>query len=366
MNVTINSQLLAQELRALNKIVPTKPTFEILSHTLVTTTDVGLEFYATDLEVSLQSSCECMVNEHGKTAVPVAKLLQMVEQFPDGDVTLSVDKAQVLIRCGGFVSRLRVHPVNDFPQVPIVEGEQLTLDAGELRTLIARTRHAVSANASKYVLKGALLSCYDSVDGNGAKFPTASMVATEGKRLALAFHQKSEGPPMNIVIPAKALDSLAEGSEEGVVTMTVGPRHMFFAVNGKTLTSRKLEGEFPQYKRIIPGANDKVIVADRMLLTAALKRVVLAAEENGAIYASFTSGRLELSSASAGIGSAFEPLEVAYDGAPLKVLINGEAVLDFLNAADKPTIEIKLKDEKTAALLSSGADHISVIMLMRP
>jgi DNA polymerase-3 subunit beta len=357
-NATVNSQLLAVELRSLNKIVPTKPTFEILSHALVTTADDKLEFYATDLEVALSTSCAARVDAPGAVALPVAKLLQMVEQFPDADVSLTVDKAQVVVKCGGFTSRLRVLPVGDFPEPPIVVGAVSKIDAASLRGLIAKTRHAVSMTATKYVLKGALLECSG---------PAAAMIATEGKRLSLAMSARLDGSDLSVVVPAKALDVLAEGSDEGELTLTIGDRHMFFALNGKLLTSRKLEGQFPKWRLIVPTQNDKKIVVERNVICAALRRVILAAEENGALYVTLSPGLLELSAASVGIGSAYEPVQVSYDGPKLKILIPGEYLLDFFNSSDRETVTIELKDEKTAArLLGGGDDHVGVVMLMRP
>lgn len=349
MIATVNSQLLAAELRLLCKVVPTKPAIAILGHVLITAREGELHLYATDLEVSLSSSCPADVELPGRVALPAAKLLQMVEQFPDADVNVSEDK-QVLIRCGAFRSKVSAMRADDFPVQPAVEGITCALD-GRLSQLIAKTRHAISMTASKRILQGALLTLAG---------PTGAMVATDGKRLALATMSR-EGPDLRIIIPAKALDMLPDGEIE----VTEGPRHLFFKANGRMLTSRTIDGEYPKYDRIIPRGNDKVVTVERLAFAAALRRVGTTSEGNRAVRIRVTPGLLELSSSSSEVGSADEPVIVGYEGPSLKVSMNGDYILDFLNAASSETIILKLKDESTAAYFSDGEDHLEVIMLMR-
>lgn len=351
MNVTINSQTLATELRLLNKIVPNKPAIPILSHALFTA-DEHLTLYATDLEISLSTPCAAEVTTPGSVALPVGKLLAMVEQFMDADVTLAVDK-DVTICCGAFKAKLQAMPVRDFPPPPEPEGEQSTFDGNVLRRLIAKTRYAVTSTG-KGVLQGALLTVVG---------PAAAMVATDGKRLTLAT-MAAEGKDLRIVIPAKALDALVDQAGQTVELM-VGSRHLFFTAEGRLLTSRMLDGKFPQYEKIIPRANDKQVVVQRLDLAAVLRRVLVAAEANQAIYLKITPGQMEITSASAEVGTADEAISTQYDGPPLTVCINGGYVLEFLEAAVGATITIALKDENSAVLLMDGNDYLDVIMLMR-
>lgn len=353
MNVTVNSQVLATELRALNKVVPTKPAIAILSYALLRADD-KLHLYATDLEVGLNTECAAHVDVPGTIVLPVAKFLAMVEQFPDADVTLTADGDKVLVRCNAFRSKLQALPKEGFPVQPTVEGEACTLDALALRALIGKTRYAISATAAKYVLQGALLTLAG---------PMGTMVTTDSKRLAIAMMGRT-GADQRIVVPMKTLDLLASQSDVGDVTLTVGPRHLFFASAGRLLISRAIDGQFPKYDSIVPRDNDKLIVADRSALAAALRRVILAAEESQAVYFDITPGQLLLSSSSAEVGSADEvvPVDTAIT---LKICINGSYVHDFLSVALDQTVAFKLKDEKSAMLMSDGNDHVGVVMLMR-
>ena len=190
------------------------------------------------------------------------------------------------------------------------------------------------------------------------KDTVAAMVATDSKRLALATASRT-GADANVIIPAKTLDMIGDATE-----MTIGERHLFFTSGDRTLVSRTLDGQFPAYERIIPRDNGLIVVVSRQALMAALKRVVLVSEDNKATYLNMSSGLIELSSASAEVGSAVEPV-VASCAFELKVCCNGEYILDFLNAARNETIQLHLKDAKSALMMTDGDDHVGVAMLMR-
>lgn len=354
MIVTVNSQVLATELRLLNKIVPTKPAIAILSHALFRAEDV-LKLYATDLEVALGTECSARIEQPGRVALPVAKFLSLVEQFPNADVRIEAAKAQVLVTCGAFKSKLQAMPVADFPEPPQVEGTATSIDAAALRQLIDRVRYAVSPTSSRFVLQGALLTLAG---------PVAAMAATDGKRLSLATAGRT-GPDQRVIVPMKTLDILAGQSESGDVQLTVGERHLFFSVGGRLLTSRTIDGQFPAYERIIPRDNDKSFAVDVQQLAAALRRIVLVAEGNCATYLAIGRDALELSTQSAEVGSAQEVVRAAYDGPPLRFCVNGGYVLDFLNAAQGQTVTMSVKDANGSMLLTDGDSYVGVVMLMR-
>lgn len=357
MNLTVNSQLLAAELRLLNRVVPTKPVLAALSHVLLEAAEGVLALHATDMEVCLSSACPANVIAPGSATLPVGKFLALVEQFPDADVSMVLEQGKVFVRCGAFKSRIQTLPVDDYPARPRREGAPSTLDAATLAALIAKTRYAVSATAAKYVMQGALLTL------NSAG---AAMAATDGKRLALATMLRQGGDNHRVVLPIKLLDVLAGQLGATDVEFSAGLNHLFFLVDGRLIASRTMDGEFPNYDRILPRGNDKRVVVERAPLTAALRRMVLVAEENQAIYFSIGGGAMELTTASAEVGSADEQVPAAYDGPPLKICVNGRYVLDYLEAAVHDAFTMALKDESSAMLLTEGNDdHVAVIMLMR-
>lgn len=356
MNVVVNSQTLASELRLLNKVVPSKPAIQILGHVLLEADDEGLKLYATDLEIGLATTCKAETRMRGRTALPANRFLQIVEQFRDDDVELTGDGKTVVVRCGSYATKLQAGDATDFPQPPKPgDGIEATLDAASLRQLIAKTRGSVSQSGQARTLQGACLTLAG---------PVGAMAATDGKRLSIATVARS-GPDARTIIPTKALDLLAAQQDSGEVAISISSNGLLFHINGRTINSRTVDGEYPKYEMIVPRENNLRVGVDRMTLLAALRRVVLTAEDTKAIRFNLRARGLELWSSSAGIGSASEEVPVDYDGEPLKIWMSGEYVLDFLEAAVGREVTISLKDGNTAALLADGKSHLGVIMLMK-
>jgi DNA polymerase-3 subunit beta len=270
-------------------------------------------------------------------------------------VILASDKQHVTVKCGGFKSRLQAMPVDDFPRPEPVEGLSSTIDGAALRQLIARTRYAINATASKHIMQGALLTLAG---------PTAAMVATDGHRLALATMSRT-GADVRVIIPMKTLDVLSGSADIGQLEFTIGEQRLFFQSGERLLVSRTIDSQFPAYERIIPRDSNKKAVIERATLSAAIKRVGLVSEQNQAAYFDFAEGSVDISAASAEVGSADERVPIGYTGEPLKVCCSWRYLLDFLDAASGQIVTLELKDDKRPILLTDGDDHIAVIMLMR-
>lgn len=354
MNITVNSQSLVTELRLLNKIVPSKPTIAILSHVLMSA-DRGLTLHATDLEVGLITPCAATVHETGIVALPAVKLLALVEQFPNADVSIVLEKGKAVVRCGAFTTRLQVVPVDEFPALTPVQGTMNVLPSDGLRRLIAKTRYAITEMGSKYILKGGLMTLAGQA---------AALAATDSKRLALVTIGRT-GSDASAVIPAKTLDAIVALLGDGDVEMTVGPQHLFFRFGARLLISRTIDGKFPAYERIIPKQNVNRVTVDKNGLAAALRRITLVSDENQAVYFTVANDALMLSTSSAEVGSADEKVACDYAGPTLKVCMNGSYVLDFLDVAGDERIIIALKDATGAVLLLDGQDHLAVVMAMK-
>jgi len=357
MNLNINSQILAEELRHLNKIVPSKPTIQILSHILFRATEGNLSFYATDLELGLLSSVTADVREPGELALPAQKMLSLVEQFPDDDVSIMKDKTQVVVRCGKFTSRLQVLPTFDFPKIPQESGKSSLLSGQALSQAIDKTIYAIVEGGPKYITQGALLT----LKQNGA-----AMIATDGKRLAVATMQLDKNnEEMRVIVPLKTLNVLTTQLGNGEVTMTNSEKHLFFRIENRLLISRMIDGSFPRYEAIIPRENDKKIAISKYQFASALRRVNLVSGDNKAVNFEVTEGQLKISSSSVEVGSADEVVEVHYSGPDLKICVNGDHVLDFANTAIHSNIVMALKDSLTAMMLLDGDSYVGVIMLLK-
>lgn len=352
MNVTVNSQILAAELRTVNKIAPSKAPVPILTHVLLVAKDDKLEFHATDLEIGVLTACPAMkIETPGTIALPAARLLAMVEQFPNAEVIIAADSTQATVTCKAYKSRLQMLPANDFPTLPQATGDEHALNALELRRLIGCTRYAISDKAGKYFMQGALLAL------NG---PLAAMVATDGKQLAVATMPR-EGVDAQMILPMKTLDVLALQTELGNLSLTVGERHLFFGMNGRTIISRTIDGQFPNYRRIVPQDFTAKAIVDRQDLAAALRRVGLVAEESHGIKLSFRPAILDITAATANIGDAAESVFITYEGDPLEIATNWQHLLSALEVGTQPEVTIKLKD-RSPLLLEDGAHHLAVIL----
>jgi len=356
MHFTANSQYLAQELRLVNKVAPTKAPLPILSHVLLQTLDDRVQLYATDLEVGLLTTCRASISLPGMVALPVATLLSMVEHFPNADVTLSVDKQSAHIVCGEFTSRLQSLPAAEFAKMPEVTGATAEINSVGFRQLLTRTRYAVSDETNQFLLRGALLTLTGEV---------GAMVGLDGKRLALATMART-GQDVRATIPVKTIDLLlAMPDLPEATTITIGDRHLFFQMGQRLLISRMLEGEFPKFERIIPQGCDKKAAVSRHALAAALHRVGLIAGEDSAARFHFSADGLNITSSRADVGEAGEKVPIQYEGDPITVCANWQFVVDFLEAATTATVLIELKDVKTPLLLTEGDNHLAVVMLMQ-
>lgn len=354
MKISVNSQLLAQELRLLSRVIPDKPTIPVLANVLFMASD-ALTLRATNLQVQLVTQCPATIDVPGSVTLPAKKLLEMVEQFQNADVQITLDKGQVHVVCGAFRSRLQTLPATDFPALPIVEKEISTLPTSTLFVLIGRVKYAIAAKVQKFVMDGALLALTGDV---------MAMVTTDGKRLSLSTASRAAGADLSLVIPSETLDVLtALVGEE--LTFSTGPRHLFFTVGSRLLVSRMMDGKFPNYDRIIPRENTYVMTVNRSLLAAAIRRVNSVSEQDLAVYLSLSGDLLSLTSKSAAIGDAYEDVLATYTGPDLKLCVNGQYLLDFLGASRGEFVTLSVKDAKTALLAADGEDFINVIMPMR-
>lgn len=358
MIVTVNSEVFAQELRTVEKIVSGKTLIPVLQNVLLRANE-HLHFSTTDNEVSISTRCAANVQAPGAVTLPVKTLLDMISQLPDAEVYLAMDeRGQVRIASGNFKSRLQALPAETFPVLPAINGEIVSLSGNVLRILAHKVRFAINEKTTRFSINGALLS----LTGN-----VIAMVATDGKRLALATAVRSEeGASISAIIPTKTLDVLLSQEVLGAdMKFALGERHLFFDFENGLLSSRMLEEKFPAYQRIIPRDNAQVLTIGRASFLAALKRVSLVSADTRTTTFAIEKDALTIGASSAELGDALEHLPIKYEGPNLKIAIDWSYVIDFLNASSGQFITMALKDGGPSALFSDGADYINVILLQR-
>ena len=370
MEFSAQKQDLLRELDLVQGVVERKATIPILSNLLLETSDSNLRISATDLELGIRCGCPANVKKEGSGTVPAKRLLDIVRSLPDAEVKLKIlENHWVQLACERSSFKLVGMAKDNFPALPSVPKGLASIPANVLVALIDRTIFAISSEETRYTLNGALLLL---------KPENATMVATDGHRLALIERQVEIAGLSNelkILIPKKAMSELrrllAHVEADTSVEMSKDESHLFFSVGDRLLISRMLTGQFPNYEAVLPRENSKVVELDKELVTAAIRRVALLADERSrAIRLQLEKDRLEILSSSGEYGEANEVLDAQYQGDPLHVGFNYQYLLDFLAVVDNGgRVRLELKDEQSAGQLRPGGDEVYkyryVVMPMR-
>jgi DNA polymerase-3 subunit beta len=367
MELVVRKSDLLRELQFFQGIVERKSTIPILANVLLEASDGRVRLLATDLEVSLRSTCEASIARGGALTLPAKKLFEIVKALPDTDVRIEQDGTSVKVAADRFESKMQTLPREDFPTLPEPSGTgSVTLPRKGLRELISRTQFAITGEDTRYYL-------------NGAQFIVRGgsmvMVATDGHRLALVtstLEAEAGSVELKAIIPKKTLTELSRllGDGEGDVVYELGENHQFFHVGDRLLISRIHEGQFPAYERVIPKGNDKKVEFERDRLTSAVKRVsILSNDRSRAVKFNVQAGKVEISSESPDFGEAHEQVVVDYAGPGLQICFNAQYVADFLSVVETDHVQLEVKDEVSQAVMrpvaSDGYEYTYVIMPMR-
>ena len=355
MEITVSKFDLLKELTATQGVVERKTTIPILSNFLFEATDSKLSITATDLDLSLRTSCAAKVKKEGACTIPARKLYDYVKLLGDGDITIKLmENHWVQIRSGRSNTKMVGMARANFPTVPAFPNNQaLQLPAQILRNLISKTIFAISNEESRYTLNGALMVI---------KAESLTMVATDGHRLA---HIENTGAKfsgvsgeMKTLIPKKAmaeLNSLLQTTEEENIDFAKDESTLFFRVGARVLTSRQLTGQFPNYEAVLPRDNNKSVSIRCEDLAGAIQRVAQFADErSGVIKVKLDKNELRVSSSSTDSGESEDFIEIAYDGDPMVIGFNSQYLLDFLKVTNTGDVRLEMKDSQSAGQLRPG------------
>jgi len=369
MEFSVKKYDLLAELELTQGVVERKTTIPILSTLLCEVKGNRLTITATDLELSIRTSCEAKVKKDGAGTIPAKKLYDLVRLLPDEEIRFKLlDNHWVQITCDRKNYKLVGMSKDNFPALPNFPHALMKIPAELLAGLIAKTTFAISQEESRYTLNGALLVL---------KPGSITMVATDGHRLAMVeTDHKFEGfsSETRVLVPKKAMNEIqrlaAEAGDDGVVEFAQDESHLFFQFGGRLLTCRKLTGQFPNYEAVLPRDANKMVALDRNELQDALRRVSqLADQRSHAVKFTLAKEGLEISASSPEYGEAKEAIEKEFKGEPISIGFNAQYLLDFLAAAPDGPINFELKDEQSAGQLRPLADESSryryVVMPMR-
>jgi DNA polymerase III subunit beta len=350
MEITVSRQDLVRELTATQSVVERKTTIPILSNFLLEAEEDRLNITATDLDQAIRTSAAAKVKKPGSCTIPARKLYDYIKLLPDGDISIKLlENHWVQIRSGRSNTKIVGMARANYPQVPefpSVAATSISLIA--LKTLIARTIFAISNEESRYTLNGALLVI---------KAESLAMVATDGHRLSFVEkpNENLEGisGEKRVLIPRKALQELQQllsNTDVEKVEFADDEHTLFFRVGHRTLSTRKLSGQFPNFEAVMPRDNTKFAVVRCSELSAAIQRVAQFADErSGAIRMRLEGNELKISANSTESGESEDTIDTPYSSDPIVVGFNSVYILDFLKAlGNEGEVRLEFKDSQSA------------------
>jgi DNA polymerase III subunit beta len=351
MEISVNRNELVRELTATQGVIERKTTIPILSNFLFEAAGDALAVTATDLDLSLRTSCRAEVKKEGACTVPARKLFDYVKLLPDVSITLKLlENHWVSIRAGRSTTKMVGMARANFPalpEFPTVGG--LNIPAKTLHTMIQKTIFAISSEESRYTLNGALLVL---------KPEAIAMVATDGHRLA---HIENTTEKLAVsgerrpLIPKKAMHELLgllQNTEAEAIEFAEDESTLFFRIGNRLLTSRKLTGQFPNYEAVLPRENNRLIMLNSEDMTSAVQRVAQFADERShAIRVKVENNEVRLQANSNEMGEAEDVLETSYQGESMTIGFNSDYLIDFLKAAGTAEVRLELKDSQSAGML---------------
>jgi DNA polymerase-3 subunit beta len=371
MKVTVERTELLKSLGHVHRVVERRNTIPILANVLIKADKGRLSLKATDLDLEVIDSVAAEVSPGGATTVPAHMFYEIVRKLPEGaQIVLegSGDRAVLSLRAGRSRFTLQTLPESDFPDLAAGEMTHLfKLAAADLKRLIDKTQFAISTEETRYYLNGIYLHTAET-----AKAATLRAVATDGHRLAqveLPLPPGAAGMP-GIIVPRKTVGEVQRLIEtrEGEVGIELSGGKIRFSIGDVVLTSKLIDGTFPDYARVIPANNDKSLIVDKKDFEAAVDRGSTVSSERGrAVKLSISSGRLVLSVTNPDSGSATEELEVKYESDPLDIGFNSRYLLDIAAQIEGEVAVLKLADPGSPTLIQDkdAKGALYVLMPMR-
>ena len=366
MKLRIERAALLKSLQHMQSVVERRNTIPILSNVLLDATQGRLALTATDLDLWMVEHVAATVEQTGGTTVPAQTLYDIVRKLPDGaDVELSTEPdGRLLVRAGRSRFHLPCLDREDFPLMP--EGDlphRFTLAAADLRRLIEKTRFAISTEETRYYLTGVYL--HASKEGGSA----LRAVATDGHRLARieAPLPKGAGQMPGVIVPRKVVTEmhrLIEG-RDAEVSLSLSDSKIRAEFDGAVLTSKLIDGTFPDYQRVIPIGNDKMLEVDAKAFSAAVDRVsTVSTEKSRAVKIALEKGKATLSASSAENASATEELAVGYEAGAIEIGFNARYLIEILGEIDGDTAEFAFADAVSPTIVRDTSDQGALYVLM--
>jgi DNA polymerase III subunit beta len=362
LRITVSKDELASRLATVARGVSTRTAVLVLGGIQLRAEAGRLHLAATDMEVSLRSAVDASVGSEGSVVVPGRLLLDIARGLPENEVTIEhrPEEAVVVVTAGSANYRLHTYSSEDFPRLPELDPATLhTVDRDALVETVARVGRSASRDESRPVLTGILV-----------RFEPGKIVmaATDSYRLAVK-ETLVEGtlPELEAIIPARALQELsriAAGADE--LQLGLQENHVVFGADDTWLTTRRIDGQFPNYRQLLPEQFEHVLTMPREETLEVVRRVSLMAQRNSPLRLRFAEGELTVSAVTQDVGEARESLPAPYNGDAMEIGFNAEFLRDGLDSVDSESVKFKLISPLRPAVLEGEADdYVYLIMPIR-
>lgn len=367
MKLKIQKEEIQNALQNIQGIVDKKTTMPILSHFLLKVNKTA-SLMATDLDIALKGPLKAELIREGSLCIPARKLFEIAREV-EGDILLEAQENNwIKVTSGKSTFKLMGLPEADFPALPeFKKSEELTLSANTLRNMIEKTAYATGESDTRYTLNGLLMHFVPK-----KKNVEFKVVGTDGHRLSLITVNLDGklSEEKKIILPKKAaleLRKLIEGSEEDV-TIYLDKNHIFFKINEVVLTSRLIEGTYPNYEQVIPKNNEKKVVIDKLEFLKALRRTsIMSREKTHAVRFDLEEDKITLISMNPDLGEAREEITAQYKGDQITIGFNARYLMDILQAMEGGSVVVELQEQlsPTLVLEENSRDYLCVVMPMR-
>ena len=368
MKLTIERATLLKSLAHVQSVVERRNTIPILSNVLIEAEAGRVRLTATDMDLTINDEIEADVAEAGATTAPAHTFYDIVRKLPDGaqvEITTAGDSSQMILRAGRSTFTLSTLPREDFPAAGVTDlPQRFALQANELKNLIDRTRFAISTEETRYYLNGIYLHAAATEN-----LPVLRAVATDGHRLArfeMPLPETASNMP-GVIVPRKTVTELRKllDESESAVDISLSETRICFAFDTTVLTSKLIDGTFPDYERVIPVGNDKVLTVDCGSFASAVDRVsTISTEKSRAVKMALKDGSMVLSATSAENGSAIEEIEVEYPGPGIEIGFNSRYLLDIAQQIEGESAQFTMADAASPTIVQDVSDTSALYVLM--
>jgi DNA polymerase-3 subunit beta len=362
MRFSISKDIFLAGLQTVQNVVSSRSTLPILSNVWMQAGEGYLRFTTTDLDVGVTHAIEANIEKPGGTTLPVKKLSSIIRELPSGEVHVEVDSKNIAsIRCGQTFFKIHGLPEDEFPALPQLDSPKVfSLKQADLKDALRKTAYAISNDETRYVLNGILFSFKDA---------RLTMVATDGRRLALIdmeveFPQSDE---VEVIIPTKCINEISRlVSDTGELKMAVTQNQVAFDVGTARLVSKLVEGNYPNYRQVIPSEVSERVTLERTLFLAAVQRVsLLASEKSNSVKLMLTQDNLEIAANTPDVGEARESIPLAYKGKEISIAFNPEYLMAPLKALPNEEVFLDLIDSMSPGVIKIQSPFLYVLMPMR-